>query len=127
MKTVRGSAVIRGAAEILRKDGWCQGQAVDDYGRKCSIGALIYSIEPRGRYVGGAEAEEMAAKLASTVAIAAAGYALNNERFDGWLQLVGWNNDAKRQAAEVIAAFDEAARIAESAEMTDQHWPEVQP
>lgn len=33
-------AVLLGAADVLERDGWCQGEGIDDDGRRCIVSAL---------------------------------------------------------------------------------------
>jgi hypothetical protein len=41
--------------------------------------------------------------------------------------ILHWNDYRARSGRAVRDAIEEAARIAESAELTDRHWPEVSP
>jgi hypothetical protein len=35
--------VLLAAAELLERDGWCQGQLWDERGRRCASGAILFS------------------------------------------------------------------------------------
>ncbi len=96
------SQALRNAAALLKRGGWCQ-RSFTDGTRHCALGAL-QKIRP-SRWA------------RDSFALAAAG--------DVQVNIADWNDDQSRTADEVIAAFEEAARIAESAELTDKHWPEV--
>jgi len=106
---------LRVAADLLRERGWCQG-ALTSGTKMCAIGALI-----------AAGAEDIYVPISDGDYIARRFVMLAIDPIDSpvtW-EVSWWNDHKARTASEVIDALEEAARIAESAQMTDASWPEV--
>lgn len=69
-------------SDILRRDGWCQGQTVDEQGKRCLVGAIM----------------DTASKDWGAL------YQAVGRRHIGYVQ---WNDARGRTAAEVIALLEE--------------------
>lgn len=120
MKT---SEVLRRAGGLLRRKGWVRGEFRATGGSMCAIGAIVYALDRNGRNK--PEIEMRASRVAATVNVVAQGQATPDGEYSDWGYLVPWNNKVAKDAAEVLTAFDEAARIAESSEWTDRAWKEA--
>lgn len=84
---------FRDAAKLLRKEGWCKGDFHDLKGRRCALGALNDIFESR------AEDIYQACKFFRK--------ALRITRIDKW------NDAPERTKAQVLAAFERAAKLLE--------------
>lgn len=88
--SITTSEFLRKAADVLERDGWCQGTHTDPYGRRCAFGALqvarAYSdIRDDGSL-----------KV----------YRLLHERTGG---VIDWNDAPGRTKQEVLALFRNTA------------------
>lgn len=105
--TTQVAADLRAAADMLRAEGWTQGDLGTCGGPKCIVGAAYYVASDHTEVVyehTGAEAVRRAERIADAVAAH-----LNSRRID----LPVWNDDPDRTADEVIAALENAADAAE--------------
>lgn len=105
MKT---SELLRRARERLVRFGWVQGRYGYSSVGHCAIGALYGD---RLRVPDGTDV--FAGEGFLEDAIGAPG------------TVVAWNDKPGRTAAEVLAAYDDAIAIAESAEWTDRRWKDT--
>ncbi len=83
------------AADLLERDGWCQGAYQDDDGHHCALGAL----------------DAVFGSKTSFKAIDWSAYARVNERLQDavGLQIVHWNDAKGRTAEEVISTLRKIA------------------
>jgi hypothetical protein len=89
--------VLAAAADLLERDGWCQGHLHDDAGRRCirgAISAAAFDLAPEG----GRRAFRVAASSSVRQIIG--------------MPLVEWNDAQGRTAADVIAALRDAETVA---------------
>lgn len=95
------AADLRAAAEVLRRDGWTQGDLVDKDGCRCVLGAIDRAAWERldERSVDDDLVQEMWTAVAKII---------------GTNAIVKWNDDPGRTADEVIAALEAAAAAAEA-------------
>lgn len=84
----QAAKVLRKAVELLEADGWCQGKAKDDQGRRCALAAL----EEADGLVGQSSAMYHLVKAA-----------------EGKFSLVQWNDELERTVEDVIAFFERTA------------------
>ncbi len=108
---MKASEGLRAAARLIVVGGFCQG-ALSKGSTHCAVGALLASGAEEAW-----EPWEHACVSRRMVNIAIFG---DTER-----SIVSWNDQSGRTEKEVVDALYEAARIAESAELTDENWPEV--
>jgi hypothetical protein len=98
---------LRAAAEVLRRDGWTQGDLGTCDGPKCAVGAAYYVASDGAEVVYefcGSDTIRRAEQIADAVAAW-----IGVDRPD----LPTWNDSGKRTADEVIAALEAAADAAE--------------
>lgn len=107
--SARVAADLRAAADVLERDGWTQG----DYGRpsgcKCLYGGIHFAVTD-GESVSDVELSREEEKRAD----AAASRVMEVVDAGGWLDLLDWNDEPGRTAAEVVAALRAAADRAEA-------------
>jgi hypothetical protein len=99
---------LRAAAEVLRRDGWTQGDLGTCDGPKCAVGAAYYVASDGAEVVyeffrsdAVRRAEQIADLVADEIGV---------ERSE----LPNWNDEPGRTADEVIAALEAAADAAEA-------------
>lgn len=112
--------VLRTAANLLEKQGWCQGQLISDSGELCLVGALhvaacpdIPEEQPRQRYLHG----DLANAIWGNRNVEDRCYAAARRveaivgQVDGseYGTIVAWNNAKGRTQEEVIRVLREAA------------------
>jgi hypothetical protein len=105
------AADLRAAAEVLRRDGWTQGDYYDfETGCHCVLGALIAAA-------GGPKAThpmDLAPPATRSRFDPAVKAVIDHLGFDYGLHVVDWNDAPGRTADEVIAALLAAADAAEA-------------
>jgi hypothetical protein len=92
---VTAAEILRRAADVLRRDGWCQGDMRRADGHRCMAGAVIAAMVT----VDGHWSRAIEHAFFSVI---------------GTHDRTGWNDTPGRTAAEVIAALEAAAVLAES-------------
>ena len=102
--TAQVAADLRAAAEVLRRDGWCQSRSHASTGEHCAAGAIEAAVDPNWQTSSGWEAEQNVRFGAALNAV--------QRRID--LVLTGWNDAPGRTADEVIAALEAAADAAQA-------------
>lgn len=103
------AADLRAAAEVLRRDGWTQGDYVGMGGCRCLVGAVT-------KVLGGDDGEgsvpsdnsERLNEVRRAINVQVAGTS------DYWFDVIDWNDDESRTADEVIATLLAAADAAEA-------------
>jgi len=94
--------ILNSAADLLEKDGWCQGYPNNALGQRCALGA-IWDVEHYGPEAG--QAEDLVRQL------------ITKKRYGGTvsatypLAISTWNDQPGRTAQEVIAVLREAAQL----------------
>jgi hypothetical protein len=87
--TAQVAADLRAAADVLRRDGWMQGDVINQAGHSCALGALAVVSEDREH----------------------AAYRAFRDYLGG--PIGSWNDKPGRTADEVIAALEAAAAEAD--------------
>lgn len=82
--------ILEGAADLIERDGWCQGHAMNDAGEMCLMQALVFTAS------GMCEFHKLRRIL---------GHAIDEP-------IVEWNDRPGRTKEEVITALREAAKMA---------------
>lgn len=103
------AGALRAARAEMEKRGFCRYWYSDPSGAVCVLGAMGRISTRRGIV------PKWWLSAANTFSLAAKG-----DADFGASQA----SDTAKNVAEVLAAFEAAAQIAESAELTDAHWPE---
>lgn len=111
MKT---SEVLENAADILERDGWCQGNLVRPNGSRCSIGAIrkalrdemALKVRSDPDYIISPAMTHYQEKLAIQWVLDAA------EATGSVMHLPHWNDQPDRTKSEVLDAFRKAAKLA---------------
>lgn len=98
------AADLRAAAEVLRRDGWCQLTAHRFWGQHCAAGAIEVAVDPHWKDSAGWEDDQNARFSRATYALQ--DYIGASPTF--------WNDAPDRTADEVIAALEAAADAAEA-------------
>lgn len=105
--------VLRDAAELIERDGWCQGQFVDDAGCHCAVGSILAATGWDSTEGGdwGSPPEDPVITFNALDIVAE-----HVERNSGSLDLdlvsddvVCWNDAPHRTVTEVLAALRGAA------------------
>ncbi len=106
---MKAHVLLRRGAARIRRFGWIREHYGDRTYGFCAIGSMLarpdlYPPPPP-------ESSFLAAAIG-----------VEGQRIG---EVFAWNDYPGRTKEEVLAALEDAARIAESAELTDRHWPEV--
>jgi hypothetical protein len=102
------AADLRAAADVLRRDGWTQGDYVAD-GCHCLVGAIVAALGGKDGE-GSIPIDNQPRALAARRTLA---QHFGDMSTDWWADLIDWNDDPDRTADEVIAALEAAADAAE--------------
>ena len=102
MKT---SEILKKAASLLQKHGWCRNTQQDEEGRMCAAGAIqkVVAGEPHHWDYGDGSPQQLAMK--------AVGKVLKIGAKDPTLSVVHWNNYTCKDKAEIVRVFRAAAKL----------------
>src|ERR1700734_325160 len=95
--THKANLILARAAEVIKRDGWCQGTYHNEKGNHCAIGAMLQAMKELGG--------------AFTTPVNRVRARIHFCSVNSIVCVPVWNDKLERTKEEVIAALEVAARI----------------
>jgi hypothetical protein len=109
MKTV--ADILAESREYLEEHGWTSGTLVDDDGRVCTLGAVVFSQQwENGNDMHAEHTGDARVMMRALLDTSLTGLYRDNDK-DPVSLVVAWNDDEGRTEQEVLDAFAKAEKI----------------